>query len=145
MSNMLALSEATSIAIHLCTRLAKTGRNFYSTSKVADEFGFSIHHVAKVVQKLVKAGIIESSRGKQGGIRLHKTPEQINVAELNEAVAELETGGCLLSHRVCTGCKCSFGRWINVENKKIEENLRKTTIREIAESISDNLKDSAQK
>jgi Rrf2 family protein len=119
----------------LCVRLATTGPKFYSTRKVAEEFDFSINHLAKVVQKLVKAGILESSRGKMGGVRLRKPQDQITLAELNESVSELEEGGCLLSRRVCTGCNCAFGRWLSAENQKIEENLRKMTIKEIAASI----------
>lgn len=137
MINMLAITEATSIAIHLCVRLTQTGDEFYSTRKVAEEFDMSVHHLAKVVQKLVKAGILESSRGGQGGVRLLKSKEELSVADLNTAVVDLEKGGCLLSQKVCTGCKCSFGKWINAENTKIQESLRKTTIQEIADSLSD--------
>ena len=72
MINMLAISEATSIAVHLCVRLTQTGDDFFSTRKVAEELDLSVHHLAKVVQKLVKAGILESSRGSQGGVKLRK-------------------------------------------------------------------------
>ena len=138
MINMLAITEATSIAIHLCVRLTQTGPAYYSTSKVAEEFDLSVHHLAKVVQKLVKAGIIESSRGSQGGVKLIKAMEDISVADLNAAVVELEKGGCLLSQEVCTGCKCTFGKWIHEENTKIQEILQKTTIKEIADSLNVN-------
>ncbi|MEI7945719.1 MAG: Rrf2 family transcriptional regulator [bacterium] len=138
MINMLAFTEATSIAIHLCVRLTQTGDVFYSTRKVAEEFDMSVHHLAKVVQKLVKAGILESSRGGQGGVRLIKSQEELSVADLNAAVVELEKGGCLLSQKVCTGCKCAFGKWIHAENSKIQEMLQKTTIKEIADSLNAN-------
>ena len=136
MINMLAITEATSIAIHLCVRLTQTGTAYYSTHKVAEEFDLSVHHLAKVVQKLVKAGIIESSRGGQGGVRLLQSKEKLSVADLNAAVVELEKGGCLLSQKVCTGCKCSLGKWIHEENTKIQEALQKTTIHEIAASLN---------
>ena len=136
MINMLAITEATSIAIHLCVRLTQTGTAYYSTRKVAEEFDLSVHHLAKVVQKLVKAGIIESSRGGQGGVRLLKSKEKLSVADLNAAVVDLEKGGCLLSQKVCTGCKCSLGKWIHEENAKIQEALQKTTIHEIAASLN---------
>jgi len=135
MNNLLAISEATNIAIHLCVRLSATGPQLYSTRKIAEEFDFSINHLAKVVRKLVLGGVLESFRGKVGGIRLLKPQEQITVAELNDLVSEFEEGGCLLSSRVCPGYKCTFGRWLSQENKTIEENLRKTTIKEIADSL----------
>ena len=138
MINMLAITEATSIAVHLCVRLTQTGPAYYSTRKVAEEFDLSVHHLAKVVQKLVKAGIIESSRGGQGGVRLIKSKEELSIFDLNMAVVELEKGGCLLSQKVCTGCKCSLGKWIHAENAKILEALQKTTLHEIAASLNVN-------
>jgi Rrf2 family protein len=137
MISMLAISEATSIAVHLCVRLTQTGDDFYSTRKVAEELDLSVHHLAKVVQKLVKAGILESSRGSQGGVKLKRMKETITVAELNAAVVDLERGGCLLSQKVCTGCKCSFGKWMTGESAKIEAVLQRTTIKEIADSMTE--------
>jgi len=136
MNNMLAISEATSIAIHLCTRLATTGNELYSSRKIAEEFDFSMNHLAKVVQRLVKGGVLESSRGKYGGIRLKKPADKISVTELNELVAELDDRACLLDRRICPGGKCSFGKWLHVENQKIADSLRNTTIKEIAESLT---------
>ncbi len=136
MINMLAISEASSIAIHLCVRLTQTGDEFYSTRKVAEELDMSVHHLAKVVQKLVKAGILDSSRGSQGGVKLREGKENISVAEINAAVVELERGGCLLSQRVCTGCKCSFGIWMAEESAKIEAVMKQTTITAIAASMT---------
>jgi Rrf2 family transcriptional regulator, nitric oxide-sensitive transcriptional repressor len=136
MNNMLAISEATSIAIHLCTRLSTTGTELYSSRKIAEEFDFSMNHLAKVVQRLVKAGILESSRGKYGGIRLKKPVDQISVTELNELLAELDDQGCLLNNRICPGGKCTFGKWLQLENQKIADNLRKTTIKEIGDSLA---------
>jgi Rrf2 family protein len=136
MNNMLAISEATSIALHLCARLTTTGTELYSSRKIAEEFDFSMNHLAKVVQKLVKAGILESSRGKFGGIRLKKPADQISVTELNELLAEFDDKGCLLNSRVCPGCKCSFGKWLHLENQKIADSLRKTNIKEIADSLT---------
>lgn len=137
MISMLAITEATSIAIHLCVRLTQTGEKFYSTRKVAEEFDLSVHHLAKVVQKLVKAGILESSRGGQGGVRLLKSQKKLSVFDLNMAVVELEKGGCLLSPTICTGCKCSFGKWMAEMNENIKTVLQHSTINEIADSLRD--------
>jgi Rrf2 family transcriptional regulator, nitric oxide-sensitive transcriptional repressor len=136
MNNMLAITEATSIAIHLCAKLTTTGTELYSSRKIAEEFDFSMTHLAKVVQRLVKGGVLESSRGKYGGIRLKKPADKISVTELNELVAELDDRACLLDRRICPGGKCSFGKWLQLENQKIADSLRKTTIKEIAESLT---------
>ena len=135
MINMLAITEATSIAIHLCVRLTQTGEKFYSTRKVAEEFDLSVHHLAKVVQKLVKAGILESSRGGQGGVRLLKPKEELSVFDLNMAVVEFETGACLLDPKICPGCTCALGKWMAAEIKKIHDVLQQITIKKIVDSL----------
>lgn len=140
MINMLAIREATSIAIHLCVRLTQTGDDFYSTRKVAEELDLSIHHVAKVVQRLVKAKIVRSSRGKMGGVKLRMPPEAITIAAVHAAVVESEWEGCLLSTNVCAGSACSFGKWFLEENARIFDVLNRMTIQEVAASLTERTK-----
>jgi Rrf2 family transcriptional regulator, nitric oxide-sensitive transcriptional repressor len=136
MNNMLAITEALNIALHLCVRLSTTGDKLYSSRKIAEEFDFSMNSLAKVVQRLVKGGVLDSSRGKYGGIRLKKSADKISVTELNEIVAELDDHPCLLKSHICPGGKCLFGKWLQEENKKIADNLRHTTIQEIAKTLA---------
>lgn len=56
--------------------------------EISDYFDISRSHMMKIVQKLANAGFILSIRGKQGGIRLGKSGEEINlraIVELMEA------------------------------------------------------------
>jgi len=55
---------------------------------VADLFDISRNHIMKIVNKLARAGFVQSVRGNQGGIRLGAAAETINlrqVVELMEA------------------------------------------------------------
>ena len=51
-------------------------------SEVAEAFGISRNHLVKVVHHLGKVGLIESQRGRGGGIRLARPPEAITVGEV---------------------------------------------------------------
>jgi Rrf2 family nitric oxide-sensitive transcriptional repressor len=42
----------------------------------------SHHHLVKIVQRLVAEGLVESVRGRGGGLRLGRPPEAINVGAL---------------------------------------------------------------
>ncbi len=46
---------------------------------IADSYGISKNHLTKIVHQLSRLGLIESMRGKNGGIRLAKNPKDINI------------------------------------------------------------------
>ncbi len=55
--------------------------------QIAEQYGISKNHLMKVVHTLSAQGYLASSRGKNGGIRLQRTAEHINlgkVVRLNE-------------------------------------------------------------
>jgi Rrf2 family nitric oxide-sensitive transcriptional repressor len=51
-----------------------------SVPEISDAYGISKHHLVKVVQRLIELRLIESVRGRGGGMRLSREPAEINVA-----------------------------------------------------------------
>ena len=49
------------------------------TAEVATTFDVSRHHIVKVVNELRHLGYLETVRGRTGGFRLAKAPEQIRI------------------------------------------------------------------
>lgn len=58
-----------------------------SINEVCESFGLSRNHVNKIVHQLGKLGLIQTRRGKSGGISLGKPPERINIGKV---VVDLE-------------------------------------------------------
>lgn len=65
---------------------AYAGAEPVSLSDVAERQGISISYLEQLVAKLKKAGIVQSTRGAQGGYSLAKKPEEISVGEVLRAL-----------------------------------------------------------
>lgn len=50
-----------------------------SVREVSQAYGVSSHHLVKVVQRLVEHELVETTRGRMGGLRLTASPADINV------------------------------------------------------------------
>ena len=49
---------------------------------IAELHGISKNHLMKVVHQLVLSGMVETVRGRNGGLKLHKEPGDINIGEV---------------------------------------------------------------
>ena len=53
-----------------------------SVGEMSEKLKISFHFLTKILQKLTKAGLLESRRGPAGGISFEKSPERIFLADL---------------------------------------------------------------
>jgi Rrf2 family protein len=141
MLGLLNISEAMSIALHTCAGLADDPETFRSARAISKEMGFSPHHFAKVVQQLVRAGILETERGPAGGAKLARAADKISLLEIYIAAGGTPTyKGCLLKHHVCKGDGCALGKLMAKENKRLVTLLKKVTLASVVRSLKKNRK-----
>jgi Rrf2 family protein len=76
-----------------------------STSQIAQEQQIPPSFLAKIVSQLSIAGLLQTSRGARGGVSLARSPEQISLLEVVEAI----DGPILLNECVGDNGACSFG------------------------------------
>ena len=137
MPGLLNIPESLSIALHICLWIADRPEEFRRSPQLAAELGFSYHHVAKVVQRLVRAGILETVRGPRGGIRLARAPQSVSLLDVYQAAGgePLRPHRCLLDPKICAGRACSLGRLIEQENNRLHAQMAKTTLAGLAKTF----------
>ncbi|MFA5042550.1 MAG: Rrf2 family transcriptional regulator [Kiritimatiellia bacterium] len=139
MLGLLNISEAMSIALHACVWLADDPERFHSARRMAAKLGFSPHHCAKILQQLVRSGILETERGPAGGARLARPPAEVTLLEIYGAVGGNPAyKGCLLKRNICKGDACALGKLMSNENKRLIGLLKDVTLAGVVSSLKKN-------
>ena len=102
-----------------------------TTNTIAKAEGISPRYLAKIFQKLVKAGFVKTVRSKGRGYVFVKPPEEISLLELFELIeGESLFDDCLLKHCECGGTPencCIFAKWLSA-TRKIKQLLAETSL-----------------
>jgi len=134
MSNVLKISDAASLALHSMVILAESPESLVTAKKAADELMVSEAHLSKVMQRLVKSGLIKSVRGPGGGFRLAKAAKDITLLAVYETIdGRLDEDECLLHMKVCSRNQCIMGNVISEVNSMIKEYLSGTNLAGLCE------------
>lgn len=122
MQSVLKISEAASIALHAMIYIAIHSDEPASTKEIANSFGVSANHLSKVLQRLVKSGLLESIKGPSGGFVLTKGCNDITFLEIYEAIdGPIKTGCCLFGKNVCNFNSCIMGNFLNQTNTNVKK------------------------
>lgn len=132
-NGILHFSDASLIAVHALGGLAASTDHLVQSKDLAAIIGASEHHVAKVMQRLVHAGIVRSVKGPSGGFALAKPADAISFRDAIEAVdGPLSGEFCPFRMDHCTPSNCIFGHEIAVHAIDLVAYLSKRTIADIA-------------
>lgn len=94
---MVKLNKSTRFALYSIVELSKNPQAVVSAGEIADKYKISEHHVAKVLQQLVRAGLIRSIRGIKGGFQIAMAPKEITMLDVVEIFEpRLPQNGCIL-------------------------------------------------
>lgn len=83
------LTRFTDYSLRVLIHLATYPDVQATVAALAEEHGISRHHLTRVVHQLGIKGYIETLRGKGGGVRLARRPDQIRIGDV---VRDTETG-----------------------------------------------------
>ena len=109
MAKIVGLSEASYIALHCMTLINENRGERVSVKDMADKLCVSEAHMAKVIQRLSRSGLIKTSRGPKGGEVLAKRPEDITYLDIVESIeGPIEETGCVFGRESCVYKCCIF-------------------------------------
>ena len=137
MKGILKLSEAASMGYHALAVLAGEPEKFLTAGEISRTICGSEAHLAKVMRRLVRAGLVFSTRGPGGGFRLAKPADEILLLEIYEAVeGKFETADCMMEEPCCKEKNCIMGSLVRSVNLEVYEFFRSRKLADFAESCT---------
>jgi Rrf2 family protein len=137
---MLRLSKKADYALMAMKHLAQRGSASSSSAReIAEQYDIPIELMAKVLQRLVRMGLLASTQGTRGGYVLGRPPTAISVVDVIEAIdGPFTVTACSTDKNDCDQfSKCSIRDPLWQIRERIAAALGTVTIAEIAaENIS---------
>lgn len=90
-------------AVRMVLFLSRNPQKVASRAEIGEAMDIPLSVIARLGQTLEKAGIVEIHRGKKGGYRLRKAPDQITLLEVLESfVGKISLNRCVDNPRLCS-------------------------------------------
>jgi len=106
---------------------------YLGAAEIAHQIGAPKNYLGKLLKVLTDQGLLQSQKGKGGGVRLVRPPAKITLWEVMEPFEKVSRWeGCFLGHPLCsdsTGCPV-HPRWKKVRDAYLEF-LQQTTIADL--------------
>jgi len=134
MPTVLRISDAASLALHAAVVLAEAPERRASTKAIASALKASEAHLAKVMQRLARAGLVESVRGRGGGFRLARPAGRIKLLDVYQAIeGRLPGSECLMGKPVCERKTCVLGGLLHTVDTWLRAYLSGTTLSQLVD------------
>ena len=140
MAGLLNVGEMGALALHVAAELAvlreedSDGRR--TAQELAEKLHASVHTLQKVTRRLIMMGIVEGTRGVNGGLRLTADPARVTMLEIIESVeGRVCSNGCMFAKRVCPeDGTCVFEGLTGVMEKMIRDYFSGTTLADLRDA-----------
>jgi Rrf2 family protein len=133
---MLRLSKKADYALMAMRHLARkaTGSPSTSAREIAEQYDIPIELMAKVLQRLVRTGLLLSTQGTRGGYTLSRSSTAISVADVIQAIdGPFTVTACSTEKNDCEQYgKCSIRDPLWQIKERIVEALGTVTLAEMA-------------
>lgn len=133
-------SQTVEYALRAVVHLADWAPRARTTDQIAEVTRVPKAYLSKVLQGLARAGVVQSQRGIGGGIALVKSPAELTILEVVEAVDPIgRIRECPLGLPTHGTNLCPLHRRLDEALASVEEAFRRTTLAEVLSEPSRSL------
>jgi Rrf2 family protein len=96
------VSKTLDYAVRSLAFMGRTPVNTLNMREISESQNIPINYLAKIMRRLVERGLVKSMVGPDGGYILRKTPDNINLKEVYEAIeGEFRIIDCMDRDKIC--------------------------------------------
>ncbi len=82
------LNQASDFALRVLVFVASNGSKLSKIDDISTRYHISRAHLMKIVNKLARSGLLETVRGRNGGLRLSMSPQDMRIGDVVRAIEE---------------------------------------------------------
>ena len=127
---MLRLGKLTDYATVVLSYMAKSDTPVHAALEISTATGIALPTVSKILKLLVKAQVLNSTRGSKGGYALEQAPEKITVASVITALeGPISLTECSTTKNGCEQVSgCQIGNNWRLVNQTVQQALESVTL-----------------
>lgn len=133
-SHMLRISKLTDYGTLILACLASQSDRLWTAAEVADRTRVAAPTVSKLLKRLQRAGLVQSTRGSHGGYQLARAAAEINAAHILDALeGPFAITECSGQHSACDlEASCRVGHAWQRLNSAIRRSLTEISLAQLA-------------
>lgn len=133
-------SQTVEYALRAVVHLASNAPQPQTTEAIARATRVPQAYLSKVLQNLVQAGVVKSQRGLGGGMSLVKTPAELTILEVVNAVDPIQRIKTCPLELATHGVRlCPLHRRVDNALAMVEDAFRGTTLQEIIDEPTESI------
>ena len=126
------ISQTAEYALRAIVFMSEHKEKSHITSEIAEMTRVPAGYLSKVLQSLTRAGLVSSQRGLGGGFMLVKTPEDISIYEVIQAVDPIQRIHTCPLKLAAHGVRlCALHRRLDNAMALVEQQFKNTSVAEI--------------
>ena len=134
---MKVLNKETDYAVRALISLGMKADGWVSAKAISDEQAIPYQFLRRILQELIRSGLVESKEGAGGGVRLGKNPAEIAVAGVIEIFqGKVQISECMFRKQFCSNrANCVLRHEIMRIENMVNQEFSQVTIGKLIDDL----------